>query len=219
MRSFAVKNSVLALICLTFAAGQAPAQTAAPAKIAILNAEAALFSTKDGQAASEEIKKHFEPKAAELQKKADELRDIQDRMNRGQNTMAPAALAQLQQSFTDKKKNFDREKQDLDDEYQAFSTKLQGELAEKLKKVIDKFGQENGFTLVLNVSDPNTPVVFFSDQIDITQAIIEAYDKTQSTAKPATAPVKPPPAKPAASPSTVAPPKQTPAPPPPAPAK
>jgi outer membrane protein len=207
-----VKNSVVACFCLAFAAGQAPAQTAAPMKIAILNAEAALFSTKDGQAASEEIKKHFEPKVAELQKRETELRGIQDQINRGQNTMAPAALAELNKQGVDKKKSFDREKQDLDDEYQAFSTKLQGELAEKLKKVIDKYCKDNGFTLVLNVSDPNTPVVYFSDQIDITQPIIEAYDKTEATAKPAVSTVKPTPPKP---PAAVTPPK----PPPAAPAK
>ncbi len=195
-----MKNSVVACFCLAFAAGQAPAQTAAPMKIAILNAEAALFSTKDGQAASEEIKKHFEPKVAELQKKETELRGIQDQINRGQNTMAPAALAELNKQGVDKKKTFDREKQDLDDEYQAFSTKLQGELAEKLKKVIDKYCKDNGFTLVLNVSDPNTPVVYFSDQIDITQGIIEAYDKTEATAKPAVSTVKPTPPKPQTAP-------------------
>jgi Skp family chaperone for outer membrane proteins len=194
MRSFAVKNSVLALFCLTLAAGRAPAQTAAaPGKIGILNAEAALFSTKDGQAAGEEIKKRFEPKAAELQKKESELRDIQDQMNRGQNTMAPAALDELRKKGEAKKKVFDRDKQDLDDEYQAFSAKLQGELSEKLKKVIDKFGQDNGFTLILNVSAQDTPVVYFANEIDVTQAIIEAYDKTQitSVSKPAISPVKP----------------------------
>jgi Skp family chaperone for outer membrane proteins len=204
MRSFAVKNFVLALFCLTLAAVHAPAQAAAPVKVGILNAEAALFSTKDGQAASEEIKKRFEPKAAELQKKESELRGIQDQLTRGQNTMAPAALAELQRSGEAKKKIFDRDKQDLDDEYQAFSTKLQSELSEKLKKVIDKFGQDNGFTLILNVSAQDTPVVYFANEIDITQAIIEAYDKTQltSASKPAVAPAKPPAAKP---PATVAP--------------
>ncbi len=213
-----MKNFVPVLFCLTLAAGHAPAQTAAPVKIGILNAEAALFSTKDGQAAGEEIKKRFEPKVAELQKRESDLRDISDRISRGQNTMAPAALADLQKQGADKKKTFDRDKQDLDDEYQAFQAKVTGELSEKLKKVIDKWGQDNGFTLVLNVSDPNTPVVYFANEIDITQAIIEAYDKSQpaTASKPAVSPVKPPAAKPTTPPATTAPPK---VPPPAAPAK
>jgi Skp family chaperone for outer membrane proteins len=205
MRSFAVKNSVLALFCLTLAAGQTPAQTAAPAKIGILNAQAALFSTKDGQAASEELKKRFEPKIAELQKKETELRDIQDRISRGQNTMAPVALQELQKQFDQKKKAFDRDKQDLDDEGNAAESKITSELSEKLKKVIDKIGLDGGYTLIIDVSNPNTGLVYFQEGTDITQAVIEAYDKTVSTAKPAVSAVKPPPAKPATPPPAAAP--------------
>lgn len=207
-----MKNSVLALFCLTLAASQAPAQTAgAPPKIGILNAQAALFGTKDGQAASEELKKRFDPKVAELQKKETELRDLQDRMSRSQNTMAPAALADLQKQFEQKKKVFDRDKQDLDDEGNAAESKITGELSEKLKKVIDKYGQDNGFTLIMDVSNPNTGLVYFADGIDITQAIIEAYDKTVLTAKPAVSAAKPTPPRAPATPPAAAPPKAAPA--------
>ncbi len=211
-----MKNSVLAVFCFTLAASRAPAQTAgAPQKVGIINASAAMFSTKDGQAAVEEVKKRFDPKAAELQKKETELRDIQDRMSRGQNTMAPAALAELQKQFEQKKKVYDRDKQDLEDEGNAAESKIQGELGEKLKKVIDKIGKDGGYTLILDVSNPNTGLVYFADEADITQAVIEAYDKTQSTAKPAVSPAKPPAVKPPAATAAPAPPKA----PPPAPAK
>jgi Skp family chaperone for outer membrane proteins len=166
-----------------------------------------MFSTKDGQAASEEIKKRFEPKIAELQKKETELRDLQDKMSRGQNTLAPAALAELSKQFDQKKKAFDRDKQDLDDEGGAAESKVQGELGEKLKKVIDKFGLDNGCTLVLDVSNPNTGLVYFAEGTDITQPIIEAYDKTISTTKPAVSPAKPAAVKPTTPPATTAPPK------------
>ncbi len=209
-------KSILALTCLTVGAGLAPAQTCtAPSKVGILQAEAALAGTKEGVAVNEEIKKRFDPKVADLQKREGELRDIQDKISRGANTMAAPALADLQKSFDTKKKSFDRDKQDFQDEAQAAENKVLGELSEKLKKVIDKYRQENCFALILNVSDPNTPVVSFSDEIDITPAIIEAYDKSAGAAKPATSPAKPS----AAKPTAPAAPKSPAAPPPAAPPK
>lgn len=211
-------KSILALTCLTVGASLAPAQTTctAPSKVGILQAEAALAGTKEGVAVNEEIKKRFDPRVAELQKREGELRDIQDKISRGANTMAAPALADLQRSFDQKKKAFDRDKQDFTDEAQAAENKVLGELSEKLKKVIDKYRQDNCFALILNVSDPNTPVVSFSDEIDITPAIIEAYDKTSSSAAKTAAPAKPPAATP--KPPAVAAPKTT-APPPAAPPK
>src|ERR1700761_601424 len=100
MRSFAVKKSMLALSFLTAAAGLATAQTCtAPVKIGILQAEAALAGTKEGIAVNESIKKQFDPRVAELQKRDAELRDIQDKIQRGANTMAAPALADLQKQF------------------------------------------------------------------------------------------------------------------------
>jgi outer membrane protein len=208
-------KSILALTCLTVGASLAPAQTtcSAPSKVGILQAEAALAGTKEGVAVNEEIKKRFDPRVAELQKRDAELRDIQDKISRGANTMAAPALADLQRSFDSKKKSLDRDKQDFQDEAQAAENKVLGELSEKLKKVIDKYRQDNCFALILNVSDPNTPVVSFSDEIDITPAIIEAYDKSAATTK-SIAPAKPPAATPK---PAVAAPKTTP--PPAAPAK
>lgn len=215
MRSFAVKKSILALTCLTVGASLAPAQATctAPSKVGILQAEAALAGTKEGIAVNEEIKKRFDPKVADLQKREGELRDIQDKISRGANTMSAAALAEQQKLFDSKKKSFDRDKQDFQDEAQAAENKVLGELSEKLKKVIDKYRQDNCIALILNVSDPNTPVVSFSDEIDITPAIIEAYDKTAGTAKPAAAsPAKPSATKPLApaAPKTAAPPPAAP---------
>ena len=79
--------------------------------------------------------------------------------------------------------------------------------------VIDKYARDNGYTLILDVSSPQTPVLYASNTIDITKDIIELYDKASASAP------APAPAKPAAAPAPLAPkPAATPAPAP-APAK
>ena len=77
------------------------------------------------------------------------------------------------------------------------------DLYTKMEQVISKYATENGFSLILNVGQENTPVLWVSNQVEITQAIIEAYDKAAPVAPKANAP-----AKPAAAPGAVRPPPQ-----------
>ena len=72
-----------------------------------------------------------------------------------------------------------------------------------MMQTIDKYAQANGFSLILDVSNPNTPVLYASNTVDITKEIIDLYDKAApsapatSSAKPAVAPPKPAAAPPA----------------------
>jgi outer membrane protein len=218
-----VKNPISAFVFLA-AAGIAVAQTPAPApapppapatlKIGVIQAELALLQTRDGQAAQAEMHKKFDPRAEVLQKQKADIDDLQSKLERGGTTMAQAAKDELQRQITTKTRNLQRDAQDFQDEQNAEEQKILAELEEKMKAVIAKYAADNGLSLILNVAAENTPVLWMSQQLDITQAIIEAYDKA-SPAKPVSkAPAPPSSVKPSVAPST-APPK----PPPAAPAK
>jgi hypothetical protein len=74
-----------------------------------------------------------------------------------------------------------------------------------MMQVIDKYAQSNGYSIVLDVSNPNTPVLYASNTIDITKEVIDMYDKTIGTAPAAAAPAKPAPLAPPAAPKPAAP--------------
>ena len=63
-----------------------------------------------------------------------------------------------------------------------------------MTKVLDDYAAANGFSVIFDVSNPNTPVLFTSNMIDITREIIALYDQahplgaSRSTA-PAAAPI------------------------------
>ena len=65
------------------------------------------------------------------------------------------------------------------------------DLEEKMKGVIAKYASDNGLALILNVAPENTPILWMSDSLDITQAIIDAYDKAGPAAPRAVSPAKP----------------------------
>lgn len=74
------------------------------------------------------------------------------------------------------------------------------QLGHRVMAVIEKYAREKGFTLILDSSPPLTPVLYASDTIDITSAIIKSCD----TDVPSSAPVRSGPSAPAPASTPVA---------------
>jgi outer membrane protein len=183
-------------------AAQSGALTAsgAPLKIGVIEAQLALVKTKDGQAAQAELEKKLGPKAAQIKKQQEDLNDLQRRLDTGGNTMAAATKTELQNNIASKTRNLQRDIQDFQDEQQAEENRVLADLEEKMKGVIAKYAADNGLALILNVAPENTPILWMSDSLDITQAIIDAYDKAGPAAPRAVSPAKPSTARPPAAP-------------------
>jgi len=191
------------------AAGTCLAQAQQPTKVGVIQIQSAIVSTKDGQKAAAELETKLGPRKKELDRKQTEVKDLQDKLQRGGNAMAEAAKADLMRNIDQKTKSFNRDMEDAQAEYDQEQRKLLDDLGQKMMQVIDKYAAANGYSVILDVSNPQTQVLYASNAIDITKEIIELYDKAAASA-PAPAPA---PAKPAAAPAPAAPkPAATPAP-------
>ena len=79
----------------------------------------------------------------------------------------------------------------------------QGEVVDRIGRkivdVLDRYSRENGYSVVLDSSAQNTPILYASNQIDMTQDIIRLYDQAypvKAAAAPAAKPATPKPATP-----------------------
>ena len=191
--------AVLAAACMACGAyAQAPA-----AKIAVINFQGAIIGTKDGQKAAKELETKFAPKRKELTDQQAELQSLNDQLRKGSNTMSQDKQAQLERDLEDKNKRFQRDQQDANDEWNAEQQRLLQSLGQRLIAVVEKYAKDNGYTMVLDVSNPNTPVLYAASSTEITQDIISLYDKTSVNGGPASVPTTP--GTPAPKPSTAAP--------------
>jgi Skp family chaperone for outer membrane proteins len=188
-RSVCVKNSGIALCCLTVAAGLAHAQASAPSKFCVIQAEAALVSTKDGQAAVAELEKTLNPKKTALQKQQADIQEMQDKLQKGANTLSQTAKDEQSRAIDAANKKFNRDVEDYNAEAENAQRKAMDGLTGRMKQVIDLYAKDHGCAVVFNVADQNTPIVYACDSCDITTAVVDMYDKTQTSAKPA--PAKP----------------------------
>lgn len=174
----------------------APAQNP-PTKVGVIHVQEALLNTKDGQKAANELQAKFAPKKSELEKKQGEINTLQDTLRKGSATMNDEAKNKVMRDIDSKTTSLKRDSEDFDADVQEEESKVMQELGAKMMKVLEKYATDNGFGVVLDVSNPQTGVLWRASAVDITADIIALYDKANPVAGGASAP--------AAAPSTAAP--------------
>jgi outer membrane protein len=183
----------LALMFAALANGQA----STPTKVAIIHIQNAILSTKDGQKAAGELQGTFAPKKADIDRKQQELAALQDQLKKGSATMSDEAKTKLMRDIDAGTTRLNRETQDAQADLDEANGKLMQELGNKMMAVVEKYATQNGFALVLDVSNPQTPVLWAASSVDITNDIVKLYDQASPTgstgaAKPAApAPTRP----------------------------
>jgi outer membrane protein len=204
-----VKSKVFVLPSLVLAATlgvQAQSQ-----KIAVIAIQQAIVATKDGQKAAAELDSKAGPKKKELEQKQGDITSLQDQLSKGQNTLSEGTKTELYKNIESKKKSLQRDFEDAQAEMDQEQQKILQQLGQKMMAVIERYSKDNGYTLVVDVSNPQTPVLYASPTIDITKDIIELYDKSAAQMS------SPKPAAPAAGAPATKPPAAAPAPPAPKP--
>jgi outer membrane protein len=206
-----VKSKLLVVFTMAVAAAMA-ANAQAPTKVGVIAIQGAIAATKDGQKAIAELDSKAAPKRKELDQKQTDINNLKDQLNKGSNTLSEATKAELykniQQKTTSLQRDFEDAQADMDQEQQ----KMLQSLGQKILAVIERYARDNGFAMIVDVSSPQTPVMYASPSIDITKDIIDLYDKnstTMTTPPPVNKPATPviPATKPA-TPKTTPPPKQ-----------
>ena len=185
---------------------------AAPTKVAIIHVQNAILSTKDGQKAAADLQTSFAPRKSELDKKQQEIAGLQDQLKKGSTTMSEDARTKLMRDSDALTTKLNRETQDAQADLDEAQGKLMQELGNKMMAIVEKYATQNGYALVLDVSNPQTPVLWAASAVDITNDIVKLYDQANPGTGAGTAakPVAPAPSRP------LAPAPQTKTPPPPA---
>jgi len=179
------------------------AQGAATTKVGIIHIQNAIISTKDGQKASKDLQDKFAPTRARLEKKQAEVEADRSKLSQGSNAMSAEQKEKLMRDIDQKTKALNRDTEDAQAELDQEQGKLMQELGQRIMAVIDKYAKDKGYSLIIDVSSQQTPVLFAVDDINITTEIIKLYDQNApAAAAPGAAAPKPPAPKPATPPVT-----------------
>jgi len=189
---------------LAAAAPSAVSAPAGPSKIAVVAFQVAVAQTNEGQRNFADLQKKFDPKRQQLKAQSDEVDTLTKQLQAQGATLSEAERVSRAGAIDVKKKQLDRDFQDTQSDFQQEMQDLYNSLASKVYDVMQAYAEKEGFTLVLDVSQQQSPVLFASNSTNITKQVIDAYNlKSGVPAPPPSADVDAPkPAAPAAKPAS-----------------
>jgi outer membrane protein len=196
--------------CIVFSAfalglaALAQAQGASPNKVAIIHVQNAILQTKDGQKAQQELQVKFNPRKQQIEKKQSDIGGLQDQMKKGSATMSDDAKTRLARDIDTGQKALQRDSEDFEADVQQDEGRIMQDLGQKMMDVIIKYATANGYAMVVDVSNPQTPVLWADPGVDITNEIIKLYDQAHAGGTAATAPTTAPAKTPAPAPAPAA---------------
>jgi outer membrane protein len=180
-------------------ASPAAAASTTGTKVGTINVEAAVFGSNEGRRDADALQKKLEPKQNELKGQNDELEALQKQLQNQSDKLNDEAKATLVKQIETKKKSLDRAVQDFQEEGQNQGKEIFSRILQKMAPTIVKYSQDNGFQLIVDTSNqwPQSQVLWSGEGVDITKAIVDAYNVSSGVPAPAAA-AKPPAPKPAA---------------------
>ena len=168
-------------------------------KVGVINIQAAIAGTAEGKQSAAELQSQFAPRTTELQNLQKQGQDLSARLQNGQTTLNDEEKARLQRQLDQLNRTFQRKQQEFQEDTNEAQQDVVNRIGRKMIDVLDKYSKENSYSVILDESSQQTPVIYASNQVDVTQEIIRLYDqaypvKTATTSSPSSSSPKPRPA-------------------------
>jgi outer membrane protein len=164
----------------TPAAPAPPAAPAGPSKIAVINFQAAVGQTNEFQRNYADVQKKFDPKIQKIKSDQEEIEKLQKALQDQGDKLSDSDRASRSRTIDEKQKQAKRNMEDVKGDFQQQMQEGFGDVAKKVGALLTDYAKEQGYTLVLDVSErpQEAPVVLFaSESTNITKTIIDAYNQ------------------------------------------
>lgn len=169
IRHFGFAGTVLIIIFCVI-----PAFAADIAKIGVVDFQRVLLESTAGKGVQEDIQTRGRQMEADLKQKGGDLEQLTDQFNRDAMVMSRDKREEKQRELEIKRYDF----QTLQKKYQSEIREIENRMIEKLKteifKITEDLGQKEGYLLIIEQG----AVVYSPAAIDITDKVIEEYNKT-----------------------------------------
>lgn len=191
--------AALAALCLFGIAARAqssPPAAASAGKIGVISVRQAIASTAEGKQAGAELQSQFAARQTELESLQKQINDLRQRLDAGQGKLSQEEATRLQREGELKTRQATRKQDEYQEDVNAAQADVFDRIGRKMMDVLDRYARDNGYVAILDSSAQNTPILFASTNIDITQDIVRLYDQaypvkggaTGATTSPTTAP-------------------------------
>ena len=165
-----------------FLSAQAPAPAAAAAtapvtaKVAVIAFQAAVAQSNEFQRNYADLEKKFEPQRQQLKAKSDEIDTLTKQLQAQNATLSDAERASRANVIDTKKKQLQRDAEDAQNDFQQQMQDMFKGVASKFYDVLSDYAKGQGYTLVLDASQQESPILYAVDSVNITKPVLDAYN-------------------------------------------
>lgn len=194
MRSFSIGVIALPLVPAIWSqVGSTGAP--APSKVGTISLQAAIVNTAEGKQASAELQTQFAARSTELQNLQKQIKDIQAKLQSRQQVLSEGESGRLRSEAERLTGTLQRKQQYFQEDLNAAQQDMMNNIGPKLAEVLSKYSKENGYSVILDTSSQQTPVVYGAPQVDVTEEITKLYDQSHPAKSTPTTTPKPTPPK------------------------
>ncbi len=151
------------------------AASAQQLKIGIVDTTRAAANSRDGKAAEQSLKDLRERKRDEFQPKDEKLKRMREEYETQRFVLSGDALQEREVQIMKAQRDLERDLQAAQEEFEIEHRKLMQPVLRSILKVVNEVAKDKGYDVVLERTSPG--VLFYSDQLDITDEVIERLNK------------------------------------------
>ncbi len=150
----------------------------ATTKLGIVDVQRVIDESDRGKAARDLLQKRFEREKAALEKKGKAIELFKQDLDKQSLVLTPEKRSEKEDELRRRIKEFNRLKKDKQEEFNKKQMQVLREVMGAVMKVIQSYGQEHGYTAILDGTQG--PVLFVGEGVDITQQIIDRFNQSSS---------------------------------------
>ena len=194
----------LSLVCMlastlgasALAQASAPSQTAAeppsapgaplsaapagPTKIAVIQFEAVVGQTNEGQRAFAELNTKYQPKQQQIKTESDEVDTLKKDLQTAGDKLSDAERQSRLRTIDEKEKTLQRNVEDARNDFSGEMNEKFSGIAQKVAGIMTQYAQQNGYTLILDAGSQQqqqSPILWAAESTNISEAVLQAYNK------------------------------------------
>jgi outer membrane protein len=145
-------------------------------KIGFIDMREIMLKSDAGKKAAEDFGKLYEKDRAVIQQKEAEMRKLKEELDKQRTVLKENAMKEKEAVYQKKFRDYQLMVKDANEELQARDQELSKKLVPEILKVINAIGDKEKYTLIIDLG--STPVAYFTKENNLTQKVIEEFNKT-----------------------------------------
>ena len=150
---------------------------AADLKVAYIDAQKALDSSKAGKRTKATIEEYVKSRQKIIDLEEEELKRMDAELARQAAVLSPEARKEKEEVLKRKFAEYQKKAADLRGEVDGKKIEILKEFNQGLEEAVKKIAERDGYAIVLDKNPMGGPLIYAKENLDITDKVVAEYDK------------------------------------------